>query len=137
MRDNVSWLLSWLGSFREVGAAILSVAVIVLTAVVLWNTVDLVSKPPQTYAVGTETLTYSPFDRAKDILNIVIPLFSAVLAYWLGVKSEGDRNNTLQRALEDCRARDRRSDRILEAILSVDGQVLGRARQQYSEAFAE
>ncbi len=137
MRDNVSWLLSWLGSFREVGAAILSVAVIVLTAVVLWNTVDLTSKPPQTYAVGTETLTYSPFDRAKDILNIVIPLFSAVLAYWLGVKSEGDTNKAQQRALEDHRARGRRSDRILEAILSVDGQVLGRARQQYPEAFAE
>ncbi len=88
MRAFVGWLVSWLGSFRELGAAILSVSVIILTALVLWNTVDLISKPPQTYMVGTEILTYSPFDRAKDILNIVLPLFSAVLAYWLGVKSE-------------------------------------------------
>jgi hypothetical protein len=40
------------------------------------------------------------YGRAKDILSIVMPLFSAAVTFWLGVAVEGGRADTNARTAE-------------------------------------
>jgi hypothetical protein len=65
------------------------------------------------------------FQRAKDILVIVLPLFTAAIGYWVG--SQG----TTEAKKDADEARDK-----LEAVVSeAPSDVLERARAKHREAF--
>lgn len=82
----------WLpASFKELGAAFLSLFLIGLLLYAAAQTYNLINIIPQTYQVGDNTQVVDTFSRAKDLLNILFPLFGAVVTFWLGVAVEGRR----------------------------------------------
>lgn len=82
-------------SFKELGGALLSLFLIGLLLYAAWQTYGLINVTPQTYDVGDNTQVVDTFSRAKDLLNILFPLLSAVVTFWLGVAVEGRRADDL------------------------------------------
>lgn len=78
-------------SFKEAGGALLSIILIIMLFVVANRVFQQIDSPPFTVAVGDSQQLVDPFDRAKDLLNILFPLVSAVITFWLGVAVEGKR----------------------------------------------
>jgi hypothetical protein len=89
----------------------------------LYAAYDRLGAKPEIDTAGNVVL--DQFQRSKDILTIVLPLFSASLAYWVGSQGTTD-------AKKD--AKDAQTQ--LNAILgSAPGDVLATARATYPEAF--
>lgn len=66
------------------------------------------------------------FQRAKDILIIVLPLFTAAIGYWVG-------NQGVSEAKKDAK----QSEEKVNAVLSeAPADVIERARTKYPGAFA-
>ncbi len=79
-------------SFKEMGAAVLSLVLLVLMLWTAQQAFAAIGVPPQVVDVGdSKVLIESPFNQAKDLLSIFFPLFSAVGTFYLGVTIEGKR----------------------------------------------
>lgn len=91
-------------SFKELGAATLSLALIFLLLYSALQTFGLVSTAPTVLQVGDSVQLIDPFERAQEALNIFFPLFSAVVTFWLGIAVEGRRADQAQQQAEAAQA---------------------------------
>ncbi len=87
-------------TFKEAVAAILSGVILFLLFIVIWQTYSLIPNPPQVVQVGNTTQVFDSFTRAKDTLNILFPLFTAVVTFWLGVAVESKRGDQMTDAAD-------------------------------------
>lgn len=73
-----------------------------------------------------------PFQRSKDILLVVLPLFSASIAYWVGAQGTNDAKKDAKDAKEEVK----KSENQLKAVLAaVEPDALDKARMAHPEAF--
>jgi hypothetical protein len=108
---------------KAVGAIVASVfagAILVWWLVIVANRIGV--KP----TVENGNVTLDEYQRAKDILLVVFPLFSASLAYWVG--SSGTRD-----AKQEATDAKKQLNAVVDA--SPEG-VLDKARQLHPDAFA-
>ena len=82
---------------------------------------------------GAGNITVDTYQRAKDVLVLVLPLFSAAIGYWLGSvgkeKADAGKENAEAAAAKKAQA--------LDAVLGVsnDEELLQRARDTFPDAF--
>lgn len=88
-------------SFKEAAAAFLSVILMLLFLYVIWQTYAMIPSPPQAVKIGDTIQVFDSFSRAKDTLNILFPLFAAVVTFWLGVAVESKRGDQLKDAADN------------------------------------
>ena len=81
-------------TFRDYGAMGLTVVLVLIFVPVLVVTLYLINSDPRGVVIGQATQVVDSYGRAKDILSIVLPLFSAAVTFWLGVAIEGRRADT-------------------------------------------
>jgi len=63
---------------------LLSGILIVIFVVVAVLTFIRIDMAPQAFQMGDNMQMYDPFVRAKDLLTLLIPLFTTTLSFWLG-----------------------------------------------------
>ncbi len=78
-------------NFREAAAAVLSGFLLGLLVYAVWAAFSQVNEVPIMVEQGGNTQFIDPFDRAKELLDILFPLLGAVVTFWLGVTVEGRR----------------------------------------------
>lgn len=93
-------------TFKEFGVTVLTLGAVIVTLLtfslaVWWLVVvrSVLDKPPQ---IENGVIVLDQFQRAKDILLVVFPLFSAAVAYWIGSKEVHEmkeQRNALERRL--------------------------------------
>ena len=87
-------------SFKEAGALLLT-AVLALTFVgMLFVTIATLGSDPRGVAIGNTTQQVDEYGRAKELLNVVVPLFGAAVTFWLGVAIESRQADENQQAKE-------------------------------------
>jgi hypothetical protein len=91
-------------SFKEKGAAALSIALVVICIPVIVVTLIQVGATPATIKVGDAVQVVDPFAQAKEVLAIVFPLLTAVVTFWLGVAVEGRRADTNGKTAAEAKA---------------------------------
>jgi hypothetical protein len=74
-------------TMRELGAMIVTVLTFLLAVWWLWAAYRLLGQAPQ---IENGVVVLDQFQRAKDILLFVLPLFSASVAYWLGSREASE-----------------------------------------------
>ena len=108
--------------FKAVGALI---ATLFTAALLLWWLIKVGDRIGTKAEVENGTVVLDEWARAKDILLVVLPLFSASLAYWVG--SQG-----LSQAKEEAKG----AKKQLDAVLDVsDPGLLKQAKTQHPQAF--
>lgn len=132
-----AWLTALSKHLRTLGAAVLSVFVVVGVGYVLWRTLGAIGEPPQVFEVGAEFQTFSPFDRANAVLSAVMPLLSAVVGYWLASHSNADTMDRLGGLLKSAEDRAERAERIARAMMAAGGRgAYENAKKLGRDAFA-
>jgi uncharacterized membrane protein len=81
-------------SFKEIGAAALSLILVLIRIPVIWTALDEIGSQPVGVKVGDATLVVDGYARSKELLGIVYPLLTATVTFWLGVAIEGRRADT-------------------------------------------
>jgi hypothetical protein len=76
-----------LDQLKAIGAI---VATVLTGAIVIWWLVIVAQKVGVKPEVKNGSVVLDQFGRAKDILLVVLPLFSAALAYWVGSSGTQD-----------------------------------------------
>jgi hypothetical protein len=109
-------------TIKSWGAVAVSLVTGLLTAWWLWEVAQRLNVPPTHDAEGNIVL--DSFQRSKDILIVVLPLFSASIAYWVGVQGKDKAEKDAEKAKEK-----------LSAVVSTDETVLQRAKTKYPNAF--
>ena len=109
-------------TIRSLGAALVTLVTAALTVWWLYEVARRLGVAPTKDPAG---IVLDQFQRAKDILIVVLPLFSAALAYWVG--SQG----TSAAKEEAASAKGK-----LDAVLDVSPEaLLKRAKEAHPEAF--
>ena len=113
--------------FKAYGAA----AVTLLTGgLVVWWLVIVAQRIGVKPEVENGNVVLDEWSRAKDILLVVLPLFSASIAYWVGAQVGAKETNEAKS--EAAGAKDK-----LEAVLDASPQgTLESAKEAHPEAFA-
>jgi len=110
---------------KSVGAILVSV---VTAAIAIWWLYEVAVRlgvPPVKDDQGN--IVIDQFQRAKDILIVVLPLFSASIAYWVGSSGTADAKKEAQ----DSKSK-------LDAVLDASPQgMLQRAKELHPEAFTK
>ncbi|HET9436496.1 MAG TPA: hypothetical protein VFO50_06530 [Candidatus Limnocylindrales bacterium] len=110
-------------NIKALGAIAVTIGTAVLAAWWLYEVAARLNVRPEVGQDGTVIL--DTFQRAKDILLVVLPLFSASIAFWVG--SSG----TTEAKKDAAVAKDR-----LEAVIDASPEgVLERARVAHPNAF--
>lgn len=108
---------------KAVGAGMFTVITAVIAVWWLYEVASRLGVSPTLDEGGTVVM--DQFQRAKDILIVVLPLFSASLAYWVG--SQG----TTAAKEEAASAKDK-----LDAVLDASpAGVLAKAKTSHPQAF--
>lgn len=130
-------------TFRDFAGAVLTLFIAIGLGVVLAWVIDLFDTPPSTYKLGTTDQTYDPFQRSKDILLVVLPIFTSAMAFWLGVSTEGrradsaeDQAGAAQQQADQATQRASESDARVTAVLDQsDKNVLEDAAKKFPGLF--
>jgi hypothetical protein len=88
-------------TFKEWGAAILSLLLLAIFAVLLLVWALRIGTDPRGVSIGDTTVTIDEFQRGKDIVTILLPLVGAVISFWLGVAVEGKRADENKQSAEN------------------------------------
>lgn len=132
-RKGPWWIPS---SFREAGALFFSILTALGTAFMLFVVVGFINAGPSSTQVGDSVQTFQPFDRAKDVFAIVLPLFSAALAYWVGASSEGKRADAAEDKAKDSSEEADTARRQLTGVLAAgNSSLLKDAKTKFPELF--
>jgi hypothetical protein len=110
-------------NLKVVGALI---ATLFTGAILVWWLIIVATKlgvKPEVDSAGNVVL--DEFQRSKDILLVVLPLFTAALGYWVGTRGESA-------AKEDA---DKAKDQLDAVVDSADKGILADARRSHPEAF--
>ena len=111
-----------LDQLKAIGAI---VATVLTGAIVIWWLVIVAQKLSVKPEVENGNVVLDQYGRAKDILLVVLPLFSAALAYWVG--SSG----TQEAKKEAAGAKDK-----LDAVIDIAPEgTLQRAKELHSDAW--
>jgi hypothetical protein len=128
-------------SFREVGGTFLSIVLVLAFLLALVFVLTRIGSDPRGVTVGGRNEAVDEYARAKDLLLIIVPLFGAVLTFWLGVAVEGRRadehkQNAAQAGKErdDAKESERKKTTTAATVLAEIGQVVKRLRSQSGEA---
>jgi hypothetical protein len=116
---------------KSVGAGIATVVTAGLAIwwlAVVWSRLGMEPKVNQSGAVVLDE-----YARAKDILLVVMPLFTASLAYWTGARGTTEAKEEAKEAKEESNQVTKQLDAVLDS--SPEG-VLQKAKQDHPEAFA-
>jgi hypothetical protein len=109
---------------KSIGAAVVS---LITAGIAIWWLALVANRlglKPEVNDKGIVVL--DQFQRAKDILIVVLPLFSAALAYWVGSQGTAE-------AKKEAAA----TKQQLEAVLDQSPEgVLKKAKETHREAFA-
>jgi hypothetical protein len=135
------WWRSFMpSSFRDVGGALLSAVLVVAFLVALLVALNRIGTDPRGVSVGGNNQTIDEFSRAKDVLLVVVPLFGAVLTFWLGVAVEGRRaDDHKQNAAhagqerDDAKERERKKTTVAASALAEIGQAVKQLRTEPDE----
>jgi hypothetical protein len=107
------------------------VVLIIVLVVVSIRTYAKIGSKPVIYSLNDSELAIDPFEQAKDLLNTLFPLFSAVVTFWLGATIEGKRADENKRQAEEEKTQrkeveeDKRRvvDDATAALAQVEGMV--------------
>jgi len=109
---------------KSLGAIFVSAATALIAIWWLWLVAIRLGVPPTKDAQGN--ITIDEFQRTKDILIVVLPFFSASIAYWVGSSGTAD-------AKKDADASKKQLDAVIDA--SPEG-ILAKAKDAHPEAFS-
>lgn len=130
--ETASWWRALVpSSFKELGGAVLSVALIAAFLAVLAVTLGQIGTDPRGVSVGTAIQSVDEFARSKDVLAIVLPLFGAVVTFWLGIAVEAKRGDEHKQSAtqarterDDAQAAERRKATVAAGALgAVEGAL--------------
>lgn len=111
-------------TIKSIGAVVVSVIAALIAVWWLALVAQRLGVKPVVNDKGAVEL--DEFQRAKDILLVVLPLFSAAVAFWVGNSGAKDAK---QEAAED--------KKKLNAVIDVSGEgILEKAQDAHPEAFA-
>jgi hypothetical protein len=123
-------------SFRETGGAVLSLVLIALMAVVLGYVVREIGSDPRGVKIGDAFQIVNTWERAKDLLSILFPLFGAVVTFWLGVAVEGRRADDNKQAADDAKQTVDTTQTKLQAVLAYSlPDVMDQVKEKYPGLF--
>jgi len=105
---------------RDVGAIIISGFTGLLT--VWWLYLVQLGQAP---IIQNGNVILDEFQRAKDILIVVLPLFSASVAYWLGSREVAEAKNEMVKARQETAVADQKLKALLEQGPWVRGTGIG------------
>jgi len=108
---------------KAVGAVIATVLTAAILVWWLWLVADRINVRP---VVENGAVVLDEWQRAKEILLVVLPLFSAALAYWVG--SQGTTE-----AKKEAAGAKQKLDAVLDS--SPEG-ILKKAKEEHPEAFS-
>jgi len=121
-------------SFKELGGAFLSLALIALLFWVVAITFGVINVLPQVVKIGDTVQVIDTYSRAKDLLSILFPLFGAVVTFWLGVAVEGKRadqnQETAEKANKDLANVQEKDKNVKVALAGKIGEAKGQAKSQ-------
>lgn len=122
------------GLTETTAKAIGVIIVTILTAVIaiwwLYVVATHINVQPVVNASGAVVL--DEYARAKDILLVVLPLFTATLAYWVGAKGTSDAKEETAEAKKQTE----KTQAQLNAVVDVsDRGILKNAMTEFPEAF--
>ncbi len=116
-------------SMKDFGVTVMTVGAVIVSVltfglVIWWLIVVqlLLDKPP---IIENGVIVLDQFQRAKDILLVVFPSFSAAVAYWLGSKEAN-----AARALRNLAER-----RLLAVVDVAPPGILAEAEKRHPDAF--
>jgi hypothetical protein len=106
-RPDPWWRSFTPSSFKEVGGSMLSLVLVLAFMILLIVALLRIGSDPRAVDVGGSLQTVDEWSRAKDLLLVIVPLFGAVVTFWLGVAIEGRRaDEHKQNAAEAGKERD-------------------------------
>jgi hypothetical protein len=108
--------------FKAAGAAAASLATALLTC---WWLLLVARRLGTRPVVENGAVVLDEFQRAKDILIVLLPLFSASVAYWIG-------NKGVEKAHEDAGAARAQLTAVLD---QAPADVLTKAREKHPDSF--
>ena len=114
--------MDWLKTFKAIGAFI---ATLFTGAILIWWLIIVASKIGVEPVVENGNVVMDEWERSKDILIIVLPLFSAALAYWVGSQGEAD-------AKKETDETKKQLDAVIDS--SPEG-ILKKAMDEHPDAF--
>ena len=107
---------------KALGAAI---ATLITAGIVIWWLILAANRLGTKPVVENGSVSLDEWGRARDILTVVLPLFSATLAYWVGSQGASE-------AKKDAAA----SAAKLNAVVDSGPEgILAKAKHQHPEAF--
>jgi hypothetical protein len=128
-------------SFKEVGGSVLSIVLVVAFLLSLVFVIARIGSNPRGVTIGGQAERVDEFLRAKDVLAIVVPLFGAVVTFWLGVAIEGRRAdehkaNAVQagKQRDDAKESERKKTTVAATALAEVGQAVKNLRRSAGEA---
>ena len=132
----------WPQTFKDIGAAALSVVTVVFFGVAVWLLIAHVSSPPVFTAIPNtnpaQSVSFEPFDRVQGLFNAVLPLFGGLFAYWLGVQVEGRRADQAEERADASAATAESEKQGKEALLAVaTPDVVQAAQAKYPNLFPQ
>jgi hypothetical protein len=90
-------------TFKELGGTVMSIILLGLILIAAVQTFNTRTSVPSAITVGDQIIIFDPFERSKDLLILIFPLFSAVVTFWLGVAVEGRRADKNEAQADEAR----------------------------------
>lgn len=127
-------------SFKEFGGTLLSLVLVLAFLLSLVFVLGRIGSDPRAVTVGGREEAVDEYLRAKDILVLIVPLFGAVVTFWLGVAIEGRRADEHKETAEqagkdrdDAKESERKKTSTASAVLAEVGQAVKRLRTRSDE----
>jgi len=127
-------------SFKEFGGTVLSTVLVFAFLLALVLVLTRIGSDPRAVTVGGRDEAVDEYVRAKDVFGIIVPLFGAVVTFWLGVAIEGRRaddhkQNAVQAGKErdEAKESERKKTSTASAVLAEVSQVVKRLRTRSGE----
>jgi hypothetical protein len=113
-----------LDQIKAVGAMVATLLTGAITIWWLWIVASKIGVKPE---MNRGNVVLDQYARAKDILLVVLPLFSASLAYWVGSSGTQEAKQEAVNAKKQ-----------LDAVIDVSPEgVLGKARDKHGDAWGD
>jgi hypothetical protein len=113
--------------FKSVSGFVGALVVTIFTAaIVTWWLILVANRIGVKPVVENGSVTLDEWSRAKDILLVVLPLFTATLAYWVGSRGTAD-------AKEEAAGAKAQLDAVIDS--SPEG-ILKKAKKDHPDAFS-
>jgi hypothetical protein len=108
-------MLQWLDriGFGSFFRALVTVALLLATLWALGKVYGVIDKPPTVNDKGEVTLDV--YQRAKDILLVVLPLLTTALGYWFGAKESENAKTEKDTAVQEKEKTQRRLTAVLDS----------------------